>query len=177
MFREARRFWSKIRERKDHNKNAEWINNMETEKRMFEERVQVNMHLDGLRAIFKKMANWKTHDLDDIHGFWFLKFTTIHDRMATEMNKCIQKTEIPEWMTKGKTTLIQKDSLRRTVQTNYRPITCLPTMWKILTEKIRELIYNLLISRGFFPDEQRMPQGNQRYTGTIKYRSTYPQRK
>ena len=24
----------------------------------------------------------------------------MHDRLATEMNKCIQKTEIPEWMTK-----------------------------------------------------------------------------
>ena len=30
---------------------------------------------------------------------------------TTEMNKCKQKTEIPKWMKKGKTTLIHKDSL------------------------------------------------------------------
>ena len=37
------------------------------------------------------------------------KITLIHDRLATEMNKRIQKTKIPGWITKGKTTLIQKD--------------------------------------------------------------------
>ena len=53
------------------------------------------------------------------------------------MNKCMQKTEIPEWMTKGKTTLIQKDPLKGTIPTNYRPKSCLPMMWKILTAQIR----------------------------------------
>ena len=36
--------------------------------------------------------------------FGFKKFTSIHDWLATEMNKSIQKTEISEWVTKGKTT-------------------------------------------------------------------------
>ena len=30
------------------------------------------------------------------------------------MNKCMQKTDIPKWMTKGKVTLIQKDPLKGT---------------------------------------------------------------
>ena len=38
--------------------------------------------------------------------FSLKKFTSIYDRFATEMNKCIEKTEIPEWIIKGKTTLI-----------------------------------------------------------------------
>ena len=58
-------------------------------------------------------------------------------------------------MTKGKTTLIQKDPLKGTAPSNYRPITCLPMMWKILTAKIREKINHSLISRGIFPDEQK----------------------
>ena len=29
--REVKKFWRKIREQEDHNKKAEWINNMETE--------------------------------------------------------------------------------------------------------------------------------------------------
>ena len=46
---------------------------------------------------------------DEIHGFWFKKVTSIHDRLALEMNRCLQGAHIPEWKTKGKTTLIQKD--------------------------------------------------------------------
>ena len=72
---------------------------METELRMLEEGLQVNIHPDALKVTLKKYSNWKTPGLDDIHGF----------RLATEMYKCIQKTERPEWMTKRETTLIQKD--------------------------------------------------------------------
>ena len=45
-----------------------------------------------------------------MHGFCFKKFTSIYDKLATEMNICIQKADIAEWMMKGKTTLIQKDT-------------------------------------------------------------------
>ena len=70
------------------------------------------------------------------------------------MNKRIQRTEIAEWMSKGKTTLIQKDPLKGTASNNYRPITYLPIMWKILTAQIREIYYSL-ISCGIFPEEQK----------------------
>ena len=32
----------------------------------------------------------------------FKKFTPIHDRLAIEMNRCLEETDIPEWMTKRK---------------------------------------------------------------------------
>ena len=84
---------------------------METELQMLEEDLQMNTHLEGLTVTLKKIANWKSPGLDGIHGFWYKKFTSIYDRLAMEMNKCIQKTEIPEWMTKEKINLIQKDTL------------------------------------------------------------------
>ena len=85
-----------------------------------------------------EIPNWKTLDLDGIQGFWFKKFTSVHVRLVTEMNKCMQKKtktkpEIPEWMTKGKTTLVQENPLKGTTPSNYRPIMWLPIMWKILT--------------------------------------------
>ena len=54
------------------------------------------------------------------------------------MIKCIQKTQIPDWMTKEKTSLIQKDPLKGIAPTNHRSITCLEMMGKILTAQIRE---------------------------------------
>ena len=71
------------------------------------------------------------------------------------MNRCLQETNIPEWMTKGKTTLIQKDPQKGTTSNNYRPIMYLPIIWKILMAKIREEIYYLLISHELFPEEQK----------------------
>ena len=71
------------------------------------------------------------------------------------MNKCLQTAHLPEWMTKGRITLIHKDPNKGTAPNNYRPITCLPMMWKILTAQIREEIYYSLTSRGLFPDEQK----------------------
>ena len=52
---------------------------------------------------------------------------------------------------------------------NYRPITCLLMMWKILTAQMREKIYYSVTSRGLFPDEQK----GCRTTVTL-HRSTHP---
>ena len=71
------------------------------------------------------------------------------------MNRRLQDAQVPDWVTKGKTTLIQKDPSKGTAPNNYRPITCLPMMWKILTAQKREKMYYSLISRGLFPNGQK----------------------
>ena len=81
----------------------------------------------------------------------------------------MQKTEIPEWMTKGKTTLIQKDPRKRTGPYNYRPITCLLMMWKILTAQIKEKIYYSLISNEIFPEKQKGYREKTRGTEELQY--------
>ena len=106
---------------------------------------------------------------DGIHGFWFKKFTSIHDRLVLEMNRCLQGAQVPDWMTKGKTTLIKKDPSKGIAPNNYRPITCLPMMRKILTAQIREKIYNSLTSRGLFPDEQKGCCKGSRGTAVLLY--------
>ena len=110
----------------------------------------------------KKISNWKTPGHDGIHGFWFKKLTPIHNRLTLEMNKCIQGAHMPEWMTKGKTTLIQKDPSKETTPNNYRPITCLPMMWRILTEQI---------SHRLFPEKLKECRKGSR--GTAEF-STHP---
>ena len=47
-------------------------------------------------------------------------FTYIYDILTFEMNKCLQEIDIPEWMAKGKTTLILKDYQKGTDPNNYR---------------------------------------------------------
>ena len=114
---------------------------------------KAEIYTNLLKTTLKKISNWKTSGHDGIHGFWFKKFTSIHDRLALEMNKCQQTAHVPEWMTKGKTTLIQKVPNKGTSPNNYTPITCLPM--KIFTSLIREEIYFSLTSCGLFSDEQK----------------------
>ena len=120
---------------KKHEK-AEWINNMTRELEGLEEGLKAEIHIDLLKKTLKK-SNWKTPGYDEIHGFLFKKFTSIHDWIALEMDRCLQGVQVPEWMTKGKTTLIKKEPSKKTGPSKYRSITCLPMMRKILTGQIR----------------------------------------
>ena len=95
--------------KKKHNKKAKWINHITRELEELEEDPKAEIHADLLKTTLKKVSNWKRPCHDRIHGFWFKKFTSIHDRLALEMNKCLQTAYVPEWMTKGRTTIIQKD--------------------------------------------------------------------
>ena len=127
--KETERFWTKIWQQK-HNENAEWINNITRKLEGLEEGRKTEIHIDLLKTTRKRISNWKTSGHEGIHGFWFKKFTSIHDRVALEMNRCLQGAQVPDWVTKEKTTIIQKDPSKGTAPNNYRPITCLPMMWK-----------------------------------------------
>ena len=44
-------------------------------------------------------------------------------------------------MTFGKTVLCQKDLIKGSADDNYRPISCLPMMWKLMTGMLAEEMY------------------------------------
>ena len=85
---------------KKHDEKPEWMNNRTSELEGLEEGPKAEIHTDLLKMTLKisKLGH------DGIHGFWFKKSPSIHDRLALEMSRCLQGEHIPEWMTKGKTT-------------------------------------------------------------------------
>ena len=66
--------------KKKHYEKAEPINNMTIELEGLEDGQKVEKYIDLLKTTLKKISNWKTPGHDGIHGFWFKKFTSIHDR-------------------------------------------------------------------------------------------------
>ena len=58
-------------------------------------------------------------------------------------------------MTHGRTALCQKDPRKGNTAYNYRPITCLPLMWKLLTGVIADEMYNYLEREKILPEEQK----------------------
>ena len=58
-------------------------------------------------------------------------------------------------MTLGKTVLCQKDPTKGNDVDNYRPVSCHPLMWKLVTGTIAESIYNFLDVNDKLPVEQK----------------------
>ena len=66
----------------------------------------------------------------------------MHERIATQLNEILEGAkEIPSSMRYGRTVLCQKDLVKGNSVENFRPITCLLLMWKLLTSIISEDIY------------------------------------
>ena len=111
-----------------------------------------------VRKALKKMKNWKAAGVDGVQGFWLKNLTCLHDRLAEQL-QTVLNGDIPNWMTTGRTSLILKDPQHPEKESNYRPITCLPTIWKLLTSIISDEIYNFLDSNNLIPWQQK---GNKR---------------
>ena len=80
---------------------------------------------------------------------------SLHERLAWQLQSVVEGN-IPEWMTKGWTSLIMKNKdIGPKVVTNYRPITCLSTTWKLLTSIISNVINDHPSDKGLIPWEQK----------------------
>ena len=76
---------------------------------------------------------------------------------------------MPSWLTRGRTSLLQKDKSKGNVASNYRPITCLPLMWKLLTGVIAGQIYAHLDQEKLLPEEQKECRKGSRETNDLLY--------
>ena len=76
---------------------------------------------------------------------------------------------MPCWLTRGRASLSQKDKSKGNAASNYRPITCLPLMWKLLTGVIAGQIYAHLDQEKLLPEEQKECRKDSRGTNDLLY--------
>ena len=92
-------------------------------------------------------------------------FVPMLERTELHLQSCITRgEEVPDWMTTGRTALLLKDKSKENKVRNYRPITCLPLMWKLYTGIIADEIYNHLEENDLLPEEQKRCRRNSRCT-------------
>ena len=84
--------------------------------------------------------------------------------MANQLDECMRRGCVPEWMTTGCTVMLVKDIEKGNNAGNYRPITCLPLMWKLVISIIADLIYELLERTNLLPEQQKVCRRNSRGT-------------
>ena len=140
---------------KKHNKEAKWFSDLKEEIVKLEQQNVVINESKGKKQC-SKMPNWKTPGLDGVQGFWIKRLDKMHERIATQLNEILEETkEMSSWMTYGKTVLCQKDPVKGNSVENFRPITCLPLMWKLLTGIISEDMYCFMENENLLPEEQK----------------------
>ena len=152
----VRKFWSGIYEdEREHNKEAAWISD---EKLMMSEITEPKWEKiteETISLICRRLANWKAPGKDQVQNFWIKKLTALHPTLAKMMESIVQNPAItPQWMTEGRTTLIHKTGSTN-IPKNYRPITCLPTYWKLLTLIFTDQIYTHVVENNILPLEQK----------------------
>ena len=154
--REVEEFWSKIWEdNKSHNSEAQWIKDQE---KVIENQEQQRWHdiskEEAILAIMKS-SNWKAPGNDGIANFWLKNLSSIHEDLTTAYNDILKNPEKqPDWPTEGLTYLLPKTEETKNPK-NYRPITCLPTMYTILTSILTERTYAFLEENELLPTEQK----------------------
>ena len=65
----------------------------------------------------------------------------MHERVRLQLKECLDSGFVPSWLPRGRTSLLLEDKSKGNVASNYRTITCLPLMWKLLTGEIADQIY------------------------------------
>ena len=157
---ECTKFWAEIwGVRKQHNRRAEWLKDLKREReRVNDEHPQerVSISVEKIREQCRKIPNWKAPGRDGVQGYWIKNLSSLHERVSSPMNRILMaEDDLPEWMTHGRTVLCQKDPRKGNTADNYRPTTCLPLMWKLLTGVIAEEMYNYLEREKILPEEQK----------------------
>jgi hypothetical protein len=153
---ESVKFWEGIWSREvRHNEHAQWWVEMK-DKVKYPRQENIVVNVEMVRQQCKKMSNWKTPGLDGVQGYWFKYFSVFHSRLARQFNELLNgEKEIPTWLTNDKTFLCPKDPKKGAAVDNFRPISCLPVMWKLLTGVVTESLTVFLEENDVIPLEQK----------------------
>jgi hypothetical protein len=145
---EIKEFWSNIWSNEvQFNIQAEWIPNLENEILDSNNPHHIQISLEILVKNINSSHNWKSPGGGQIHNFWLKKFDHFNGFIR-------EPNTFPEFLAYGITYLKPKDSDTKN-PSKYRPITCLPTIYKIMTSCIKVIIYDHCQKLNILNEEQK----------------------
>ena len=131
-------FWAELWETETKIQQKPWMVSIEKE---LKEKVRIphetpTFQIQGLREEIKKRKNWTAPGIDGIQNFWWKHCPAVWEYLLKGFNEwMVFEESIPEWIATGRTILLPKsDDLSN--RADYRPITCLNTMYKLFTGMI-----------------------------------------
>lgn len=139
----------------NHNKHASWIESEVKRVNDTPPMDSVVITADDVAKSVNKTLNWKATGLDGIHNYWLKKLTSVHEPLAKCFSLFLQNPrEVPPYLATGVTYLLPKDGNTEN-PAKYRPITCLCTVYKLLTSCLADKIYTHLQSHSLLAEEQK----------------------
>ena len=138
----------------DHNRDAKWLKDLQSKVNVTKQE-GVDITKESLKKIQSGMPNCKSPGPDLVQGFWLKKFSSLHGRVRSQFKECLHSGFVPSWLTRERTALLQKDKNKSIIANNYRHITCLPLMWKLLSGVTADHIHLHLDQQKLLPEEQK----------------------
>lgn len=151
---EIEAFWSGVLDNPLELSHGVWLDNFRQSCQALPQQENTVLSREALHATLKKMSNWKSPGRDNIHTYWWKKFTAVHQHVLKFYQRILDGLDqVPQWFTFGITTLIpKKGDLSK--PGNYRPITCLPTISKIFTAIINTCMWHHINENSILGTEQ-----------------------
>ena len=166
---ESKQFWGNIwSQSADHKKDTKWLQDLRSEVNV-KKQEKIDIATGSLKKILDRMPNWKSPGPDLVLGSWLKNFGSLHERVRLQLKECLDSGFVPSWLTRGRTSLLQKDKSKGNVASDYRPVTFLSLMWKLLTGVIADLIYAQLDQEKLLPEEQKGCREGSRGTNDLLY--------
>ena len=154
---ETKTFWESIWSKPEvHNMSARWLADIQKDHTETPTQNNIVISEADVRNKLRTMANWKAPGPDQLQTFWLKYLTSLHERLAVQLQRAHDSPDhLPSWLVTGRTTLIMKDPQKGTSPKNYRPITCLPTTWKLMSGIIADKIMAHMHNNNLLADEQK----------------------
>ena len=133
---------------------AAWLNDLERSTNNIPRQEWKNITVEEISEALKKSHKWKSPGMEQIPNFWLDTLWSTHTQLAINFNNVMRDpTLAPKWLCQGITYLLPK---RKDIKNpkNYRPVTYLSTLYKLLTSILAERTYKRMEQQDIFPIEQ-----------------------
>jgi hypothetical protein len=138
-----------------HNRHCAWIEDEKRNNSSISNMTNEAITFEHIRQVIKKLHNWKAPGLDKIQNYWWKNFPCLHQYLALHINRIIQNPELmPDFLNHGITYLKPKSDNTQDPK-NYRPITCLNTLFKIITSLISTKVEKFLTENQILTEQQK----------------------
>ena len=118
-----------------------------------EEQGIINLEAKLVKLI-ERLPNWKTPGVDKVSNFFIKKLTVLHKPLIRLVEKAIVcPGECPKWFFSGVTYLIPKVASPEDPN-EYRPITCMSNLYKLVTKLVAQEMRNIVELNGILSENQ-----------------------